>query len=50
VNANGLSFFRWLMAASFDCPLPATTLRTAKRAWEAGEDPSDWRAEKERAR
>ena len=39
LNQNGLSYQRWLAAAG-----RKNTSSVTRRAWAAGEDPSDWRA------
>jgi hypothetical protein len=38
-NKNGLTFLDWIKAAERDCD------QTSLRAWNEGQDPSDWRAE-----
>ena len=47
-NAYGLSFSRWWRAAGFTSA-PGVSSK-ARDAWNRGEDPSDWRAERQYAR
>lgn len=41
VNANGLTLRQYAAAVG---PIPMQDLSKIRKAWEAGEDPSEWRA------
>lgn len=45
VNENGLSYLRWLRAADVS---PREVTLKHRRAWLAGEDPTDWRLDRAR--
>lgn len=48
MNANGLTWAEWHRAVGKECKMQHLKSKL-EAAWEAGEDPCDWRAEAERA-